>query len=226
MDKVICQIEQLHFFEEMGLNPVPFLKSPVLPSFIFEEEIPIVLDGGEKTKVRVQYDCCSKGLRVKLRHWEGLKHHYTPRNLEFFIPFDYPTEPVEYLDDLPRIDADFDYSSHLIVCAAIQYLLQRDVDAITVEDKIAHQQKHHGKNKKKSNIIRHYKVYTLNRDYEIRHRKGKHPITVECYSVIGHERHLKNGKVVFVSPHFRGKHRDEPEKYWKGVERRLFPQNG
>jgi hypothetical protein len=36
----------------------------------------------------------------------------------------------------------------------------------------------------------------------------KHIITCEHWSVKGHYRHYKNGKVVWISPHERGKNKD------------------
>lgn len=216
MDIVVAPSEALYNIETgKGLK---YITNPVLPSFLYKDTTPI----DDDLYMMFQYTFIGKNhLKVKFMNdvWDFSKIGGNEIDIQI--------DGADYIatsTSKELISNSEGYVPGMMkIYNAVQFLLQQDVDAMTVEDKVAHRQKKPRKNNKKSNVIRHYKVYTLNRDYEIKHRKGKHPITVECYSVIGHERHLKNGKVVFVSPHFRGKHRDEPEKYWKGVERRLFP---
>lgn len=194
----------------------PHLFCPVLPDFILS---------AAPLPCKLRFVFAKNGVNVTLLYDTFEFWNYHEQCFEYYIPFNYPLGEITpckkalYYLDIGCEEA----MGYILIYGYIQKLLSDEPTSMDVKTKVAHQQKKPRKNKKKPHVIRHYKVYTLNRDYEIKHRKGKHPITVECYSVIGHERHLKNGKVVFVSPHFRGKHRDEPEKYWKGVERRLFP---
>lgn len=60
------------------------------------------------------------------------------------------------------------------------------------------------------NVVRHYKCYTI-RDLPKREKQNQ-KINRRClaWSVRGHYRHYKNGKVVFVEQYMKGKKRGEP----------------
>lgn len=71
----------------------------------------------------------------------------------------------------------------------------------------------HSKGKSKVYL---YKSYTLIRDWEQKIKlNSKHQIVCHCWTVRGHYRHYKSGKVVFVQSYEKGKKRNEslPKEY-------------
>ena len=69
----------------------------------------------------------------------------------------------------------------------------------------------YGKNKKRAkrivNVVRHISFG------EIEHKAGTHTMVCPAWGVMGHYRHYKDGKVVWIKPYTKGKMRDLADKY-------------
>ncbi len=79
--------------------------------------------------------------------------------------------------------------------------------------------KYHSKAKRRKTIqsrkVRFFKQYTCKREYQeidIPLKSKKHEIACPCWSVRGHYRHYKSGKVVFIESYEKGKSRGELSK--------------
>ena len=91
--------------------------------------------------------------------------------------------------------------------------------ATEVEEKVATQRtEHYASKKRERNSVRLFKSYKLIKNWKTVVRK-KAVITCPAWSVRGHFRHLRNGKVIFVEPFIKGPKKDE----FKGKEYNLLP---
>ena len=70
----------------------------------------------------------------------------------------------------------------------------------------------------RKNTVRLFKTYKLVKNWKSQARK-KAEYTCPCWGVRGHFRHYKNGKVIFIEPHLKGKDKDQ----YKGKEYALMP---
>ena len=73
---------------------------------------------------------------------------------------------------------------------------------------------------KRKNIVRHFKCYSITGKNKPE-SKEKHKILCPAWSVRGHTRHYKSGKVVFINPYIKGKKRNESE--FAPKEHKIFP---
>lgn len=83
--------------------------------------------------------------------------------------------------------------------------------------------KRHTKNKgsrKGRRVVRYFKCYSIT-GKRAPEAKEKHKILCPAWSVRGHMRHYKSGKVVFINPYIKGKKRNENE--FAPKEHKIFP---
>lgn len=74
--------------------------------------------------------------------------------------------------------------------------------------------KRKGKKTNKRRKVKTYRVITIDREQLMAiPSKIKRPISCESWGVIGHYRHYKNGKTVFIKPYKKGKKRSTEGKY-------------
>jgi len=100
----------------------------------------------------------------------------------------------------------------------INYLIESyNEDEIKVDVKVVGEknEKHNKKKttKNKTNTVRLYRCYTLDTNLEKHTKKNKFVYTCNAWGVRGHERHYKNGKVVWIKQYVKGKNRNDPSKY-------------
>lgn len=115
----------------------------------------------------------------------------------------------ERLQNLDRETLSEYWQETILRFACIQgILLSNPDDLFEVEEKIVRTRLSKKKVRKGGNphVVRLYRSYTLKRDWEktvIEHRKYHR--TCERWSVRGHFRHYKSGKVVFIESYEKGK---------------------
>ena len=92
--------------------------------------------------------------------------------------------------------------------------------SLEVEEKIAtapSQNKSHKKQNRGASRL--FKSYTLKKTWASAVARKHAEITCPCWGVRGHFRHYKNGKVIFIEPHLKGKDKAQ----YKGKEYALMP---
>lgn len=106
-----------------------------------------------------------------------------------------------------------------LLLATNKIILEKD-ELIDVEKRVKSHKKKGKKGRASRRVVREYKCYKIvgERRNQI---KEKHKILCPAWSVRGHIRHYKSGKVVFINPYIKGKKRNEGE--FPPKERKLFP---
>lgn len=92
-------------------------------------------------------------------------------------------------------------------------------DEVSVE-KVSKSHLRKTKSGKRKRVVRHFKCYSIT-GKRTPETKEKHEILCPAWSVRGHMRHYKSGKVVFINPYIKGKKRNESEFVPK--EHKIFP---
>lgn len=76
-------------------------------------------------------------------------------------------------------------------------------------------------NKQDRELVRLFKSYTLKKDWQVTTERRKQVYHCLAWGVRGHERHLKDGRTIFVSPYVKGKERNK----YKSKDYILIPEN-
>lgn len=117
------------------------------------------------------------------------------------------------------------YKTYMRIWVSIQRALLFGNQIFDIEEKQIKNKssKKKGSTKKRKSVVRLFKCYTLKKDAKTKLDeipKTPHKYKALAWSVRGHYRHYKNGTIVFVKPHIKGK---DKTKY-EGKEYQLFPK--
>ena len=120
------------------------------------------------------------------------------------------------------VDSDKTYWEWIVVMFFVinTFMLNYGDVSLDVEEKIATvptQSKSHKKQERTTSRL--FKSYTLKKTWASAVARKHAVITCPCWGVRGHFRHYKNGKVIFIEPHLKGKDKDQ----YKGKEYALMP---
>lgn len=149
----------------------------------------------------------------------GYKEYYIKRKWSYNPEEDVLTHLYSNPEsDDPEGEKDFFVACYSIFLFANKIMLEHE-DEVSVE-KVVKSHSRKTKSGKRKSVVRHFKCYSIKGKNRPETRE-EHKILCPAWSVRGHMRHYKSGKVVFINPYIKGKKRNETE--FAPKEHKIFP---
>lgn len=174
--------------------------------------------GGYPEFISVSVDEKTKELLIE---WDtaGYKEYYIKRKWSYNTEEDVLTHLYSNPEaDDTEAEKGIFLVSYSIFLFANKIMLEQE-DEVSVE-KVVKNHSRKTKSGKRKSVVRHFKCYSIKGKNRPEARE-KHKILCPAWSVRGHMRHYKSGKVVFINPYIKGKKRDENE--FAPKEHKIFP---